>query len=128
MFKEFTFSFQIRKVSAICDELYINAIPVEQRSKEIDARMDSIEKLSKLHNYLVLDLLYELDKLPTMVLNFTEKNTRENRRKYLMNAQKFLLKQTRFELLENQLRGFFNLKKKFKKSEDGQARAHVPII
>lgn len=78
-------------------------------------RMDTIEKLSKLHGYLVLELLYELDKLPTLVLKFTERKTRENRRKYLRDAQKALIKQTRFELLQNQLRGFFNLKKIIRK-------------
>lgn len=97
----------MRKIAAIVRELYRSVMPAEMRSQDIDARLDTTAMFSRLHYYVVMDLLHRLDKLPLSILKFTERRCRENRRKCQADAQTAITKQKRFELLRNQLKGFF---------------------
>lgn len=101
-------SFQMRRVAAVCEEMYKNVMPLELRSPEIDKGLDTIAKFSRLHQY-IMDVLHALDKLPVAVLKFTETRTRQQRLKVLDEGRAACVKQTRFELLQHQLRGFFSL-------------------
>lgn len=101
-------SLQMRRVAAICEEMYKNVMPAELRSPEIDKDLGTIAKFSRLHQY-VMDVLHALDKLPVAVLKFTETRTRQQRKKVLDEGRAAVVKQTRFELLQHQLRGFFKL-------------------
>lgn len=101
----------MRKVAAICEEMYKNVLPLELRSEEIDSKMDTTTKFARMHQYVIMDVLHALDNVPVAVLKFTERRTRTQRRKLFNDAKAAVVKQTRFELLQNQLRGFFSMLK-----------------
>lgn len=96
----------MRRVTAVCEELYKNVMPLNLRSTEVDKRLDSIEKFSRLHQY-IMEVLHTLDKLPVAVLKFTESRMRQQRQKLMDEGRVSVIKQARFELLQKQLRGFF---------------------
>lgn len=96
----------MRRVAAICEEMYKNVMPLELRSPEVDQMLDTTAKFSRLHQF-VMDTLHALDKLPVAVLKFTETRTRKQRRKMVEEGKAAVVKQSRFELLQKQLRGFF---------------------
>lgn len=98
----------MRRLAAICEEMYKSVMPVERRSPQLDKNLSTVDKFSRLHQY-TMEILHALDKLPVAVLKFTETRTRQQRRKILEEGRAAVVKQTRFELLQNQLRGFFRL-------------------
>lgn len=117
----------MRKVAAICDEMYKNVMPLELRSPEIDEKLDTIGKFSRFHEFIVMDVLHKLDKLPVAVLKFTESRTRQERRKVLEEGRAAIMKQKRFELLQNQLRGFFSrLRPKVGSAATKSKKNHIP--
>lgn len=112
----------MRRVAAVVEEMYKNVMPQELRSPEIDKDLGTIAKFSRLHQY-VMDVLHALDKLPVAVLKFTETRTRQQRKKVLDEGRAAVVKQTRFELLQNQLRGFFRLLQPMRKDEPSMSLA-----
>lgn len=97
----------MRRAAAVVEEMYKSVVPKELRSAEIDKKLDTIAKFSRMHQY-IMDVLHALDKLPVAVLKFTETRTRQQRKKVLDEGRAAVVKQTRFELLQKQLRGFFS--------------------
>lgn len=98
----------MRRAAAVVEEMYKNVLPAELRSTEIDKKLDTIAKFSRMHQF-IMEVLHSLDKLPVAVLKFTETRTRQQRKKVLDEGRAAVVKQTRFELLQKQLRGFFGL-------------------
>lgn len=94
------------KIKAICNQLYDFIVPKERRCPQIDQQMTSSEKFAKLHDY-VMELLHQLDRIPVLILHKTEKEIRREQSCLLREAQKAVVKQNRFELLQKQIKGHF---------------------
>ncbi|XP_059607707.1 uncharacterized protein LOC132255622 [Phlebotomus argentipes] len=94
------------KIKAICNQLYDYIVPRERRCRQIDDQMASSEKFARLHDF-VMELLHQLDRIPVPILHRTEKEIRQEQMCLLREAQKAVVKQNRFQLLQKQIRGHF---------------------
>ncbi|GAB0099036.1 hypothetical protein DMENIID0001_148560 [Sergentomyia squamirostris] len=94
------------RIKAICNQLYDFIVPGDRRCPQIDEQMTSSEKFSKLHDF-VMELLHQLDRIPIIILHRSEKEIRREQMRLQREAQKAVIKQNRFELLQKQIRGHF---------------------
>ncbi|XP_055691510.1 uncharacterized protein LOC129794691 [Lutzomyia longipalpis] len=99
------------KIKAICNQLYDFIVPHGRRCPQIDDQMTPSEKFAKLHDY-VMELLHQLDRIPIAILHKTEKDIRREQMCLHREAQKAVVKQNRFELLQKQIRGHFESSQK----------------
>lgn len=106
----FSCSLQMRRVAAVCEEMYNSVMPLDARP-HIEQKLCTTAKFSRMHQHIV-GVLHSLDQLPVAVLKFTETRVRQQRRKVLDEGRAAAVKQTRFGLLQRQLRGFFGLLQK----------------
>lgn len=78
--------------------------------------MTIIDKFGLIHEHAI-DLMSKLDTLSDSVLDSAERQARTGRFKALQEANKALVKQTRFDLLRKQIRNFFPLANGTKKEK-----------
>uniref|UniRef100_A0A336LMF2 CSON014312 protein n=1 Tax=Culicoides sonorensis TaxID=179676 RepID=A0A336LMF2_CULSO len=102
----------IRKVSAICDQLYKSTIPehLQNRHQQDEPVVD---KFAFIQDY-VLDLLHELDEIPIEIVKDATKEVKIHTTFIMQQAQKTCIQQNRFELMKKQLKFHFTVKKQKK--------------
>lgn len=111
----YSFSHNTRKITAICGELYLKIIP--EIPDELSCRnMTVLDKFGLIHEHAI-NLMKHLDTLSESVLESSEKQARTGRLKALQEANKALVRQTRFDLLRKQIRNFFPLANGIKKEK-----------
>lgn len=78
--------------------------------------MTVLDKFGLIHEHAI-NLMRKLDTLSESVLDSSERQARNGRFKALQEANKALVKQTRFNLLRKQIRNFFPLANGIKKEK-----------
>lgn len=115
IFNFFIYSHNTRKITAICGELYLKIIP--EIPDELSCRnMTVLDKFGLIHKHAI-NLMKNLDTLSDSVLESSERQARTGRFKALQEANKALVRQTRFDLLRKQIRNFFPLANGVKKDK-----------
>lgn len=78
--------------------------------------MTVLDKFGLIHEHAI-NLMKQLDTLSDNVLESSERQARTGRLKALQEANKALVRQTRFDLLKKQIRNFFPLANGIKKEK-----------
>lgn len=90
----------------IVDVLYDQFAPKERLAKQLIQNTSEATKFSFIHQY-TMDLLNDLDTIPTDILVICEQRVRKRRKLNELHAKKAVITQNRFEMLSKQIKHQF---------------------